>query len=89
MRKPIVAVLGGNSDVDDILDDVQKFGASLDSHLILLTGGRPKRSPTSVKDAAMSGDKAKGLMISVLPKTSKSKPRLLLKKTTDFTNPPE
>jgi hypothetical protein len=62
MRKPIVAVVGGNSDVNDIIKDVRKFGASLEDRLILLTGGRPTRSPTTVKDAAMSGAKAKELM---------------------------
>src|SRR5436305_1606082 len=80
MRKPIVAVIGGNSDVLEILDDVQRLGASLENRFLLLTGGRPAAAPTNVKDAAMNGASARGLMISVLPKTGKSNPALRLEK---------
>src|SRR5258705_9324517 len=78
MRKAIVAVLGGNSDVRDILGDVKTLCASIGNQCILLSGGRPTDAPTTVKDAALSAVQATGLMISVLPNAGSS--RVFLKK---------
>lgn len=69
-RKLVVAAIGGNH-VDKAAELAKQFGKEFTPKQgwILVTGGKPEKSKSKVKDAALFGcENARGLMVSILPK---------------------